>query len=474
MLWRDQFMAFFVKPGWLALSAIGLAATTASIPVFATESVAEPMLPQATVTPLTKPGFFTEPGIAINPLNADQVTAIYQDNVHIAFSDDAGAHWTDVPKVAPPQWRVSGDVSVTYDNKGHAIASYMAFNKLGTEDYWAHNAPAGGLYIRRSLDGGKTWENQAHTVIEHLGDHPPPLWEDKPFIVADQSHGPHAGNLYIGWTRWTLTGSEIQLSRSTDDGLSWSAPMEIDAHPGLPRDATGANEGFWGVVGPDSTFYAVWADTGHIAFTLSKDGGRSFAKARDIIPTAPIMYGMADLDRANGFPQLAIDPRATPGAPRGRLYVAWADYRNGGIDVFVSTSVDDGGHWTPAIRVNNDALHNGADHFFPALAVDAMTGAVYVSFYDRRADPHNRAAIVTLARSTDHGNTFVNYAWTKRAFTMRNAFMGDYSGLAARGGRVYGVWTEHVEAPATAGRAEAEGRKNDNNTVVNVGTAAFH
>jgi hypothetical protein len=41
-------------------------------------------------------------------------------------------------------------------------------------------------------------------------------------------------------------------------------------------------------------------------------------------------------------------------------------------------------------------------------------------------------------------------------------------------GSVYGVWAEHVEAPATAGRAEVEGRKNDNNTVVNVGTAAFH
>lgn len=466
-------MAFLFKPGRLALAAVCLAATVAPISLFAADTVAEPMAPQATVTTLTKPGFFTEPSIAISPLDPDKVTAIYQDNVHIAFSGDAGVRWTDVPKVAPPEWKVSGDVSVTYDNRGHAIASYMAFNTLGTEDYWAHNAPAGGLYIRRSLDGGKTWESQAHTVIEHLGDHPPSLWEDKPFIVADQSHGPHAGNLYIGWTRWTLTGSEILLSRSTDDGLNWSAPMEIDAHPGLPRDATGANEGFWGVIGPDSTFYAVWADTSHIAFTLSKDGGRSFAKARDVIPTAPIMYGMADLDRANGFPQLAIDPRATPGAPRGRLYVAWADYRNGGIDVFLSASVDDGDHWAPAVRVNNDALNNGADHFFPALAVDAVTGDVYVSFYDRRADPHNRAAIVTLARSTDYGRTFVNYAWTKQPFTMRNVFMGDYSGLAAHGGHVYGVWTEHVEATPVKGKAEAGEGRRDNNTVVDVGVATF-
>ncbi|GGA41663.1 sialidase family protein [Dyella nitratireducens] len=467
-------MAFFVKPGRLVLGIVCLVAALVPISLFAADTVAEPMVPQATVTTLTKPGFFTEPGIAISPLDPDKVTAIYQDNVHIAFSNNAGANWTDVPKVAPPEWRVSGDVSITYDNHGHAIASYMAFNKLGTEDYWAHNAPAGGLYIRRSLDGGKTWESQARTVIEHVGDHPPPLWEDKPFIVADQSRGPHAGNLYIGWTRWTLTGSEILLSRSTDDGVSWSAPMEIDAHPGLPRDATGANEGFWGVVGPDSAFYAVWADASHIAFTLSKDGGRSFSKARDIIPTAPIMYGITDLDRANGFPQLAIDPRVTADAPLGRLYVAWADYRNGDVDVFLATSVDGGDHWTPAIRVNNDPLHNGADHFFPALAVDPVTGDVYVSFYDRRADPRNQAAIVTLARSTDHGNTFVNYAWTKQPFTMGNVFMGDYSGLAARDGHVYGIWTEHVEASPATGKSETAQQHRANNTVVNVGMATFH
>ena len=467
-------MVFFFKPGRLVLSVACLLALSAPIGLLATDTASEPMMSQATVTALTKPGFFTEPGIAINPLDPKQVVAIYQDNVHIAFSNDAGANWTDVPKVAPPQWRVSGDVSVTFDNKGHAIASYMAFNRLGTDGYWAHNAPAGGLYIHRSLDGGKTWESQARTVIEHLGDHPPSLWEDKPFIVADQSNGPHAGNLYIGWTRWTLTGSEILLSRSTDDGVSWSTPMEIDAHPGLPRDDTGANEGFWGVVGSDGTLYAVWADTSHIAFTFSKDGGRSFSKARDIIPTAPIMYGIADLDRANGFPQLAIDPRDTPDAPHGRLYVTWADYRNGGVDVFLSTSVDGGNHWTPALRVNDDPLHDGADHFFPALAVDPANGDVYVSFYDRRADPHDRSATVTLARSTDHGKTFVNYAWTKQPFTMDNVFMGDYSGLAARDGRVYGVWTEHVEAPTATGKPETPEHHRANNTVVNVGAVSFH
>lgn len=436
-----------IRSGQLALSALCLAMISVPLRLLATGQLSEPPVPHATVTTLTKPGFFTEPGVAIDPLDPNKVTVIYQDNVHVAFTDDAGVHWTNEPHVEPPNWRVSGDVSVTYDNHGHAIGSYMAFNRLGTYSYWAHDAPDGGLFIRRSMDGGANWETQAHAVIQHVGKHPPAIWEDKPFIVADRSHGPYAGNLYVGWTRWMLTGSEIVLSRSTDDGLKWSTPIEIDSHPGLPRDATGANEGFWGTVGPDGTLYAVWADASHIAFTRSSDGGRTFTRARDVIATAPIMYDLEGLSRANGFPQLAIDPRSAPGAPHGRLYVVWADYRNGEVDVFLSSSVDRGDHWIPAVRVNDDPLHDGADHFFPALAVDPITGDVYVCFYDRRGDPHNQAAIMTLARSTDHGRTFVDYAWTKKSFTMHNVFMGDYIALAARGDYVYGVWTEHVELP---------------------------
>jgi len=233
-----------------------------------------------TVTP--QPGFFTEPSIAINPRDPNQVVAAFQDNAHIAYSTDAGKHWQIAAGVAPADYRVSGDVSVTYDNQGHAIICYMAFDKLGTFNYWGHNSSRNGLYIRRSLDGGKTWEANDIAVIAQPNQIDVPF-EDKPYIVADDSHGPHAGNLYVGWTRWTLTNSELMFTRSTDDGKTWSKPIEIDNHPGLPRDDNGALEGFAGVVGPDSTLYVVWANGDHIILTSSRDGGCSFSRTRNII-----------------------------------------------------------------------------------------------------------------------------------------------------------------------------------------------
>jgi hypothetical protein len=418
-----------------------------------------PKVPNSTVITLTpQPGFFTEPGIAINPNNPQQVVAVYQDNAHAAYSFDSGRSWQIATGVEPPNYRVSGDVSSTYDNQGHAFICYIAFDKLGTFNYWGHNSSRNGIYVRRSLDGGKTWEPKDIAATEQPDKTNVP-WEDKPYIVADNSEGPYAGNLYIGWTRWNIADSQILLVRSTDHGLNWSKPVEIDNVRGLPRDDNGAVEGFFGVAGPDSTLYAVWADGNHLVFTSSSDGGVTFAPTRNILDTAPTMFSIDAVARANGFPQIAIDPRG--GRKGGHLFVTWADYRNGEIDVFCSTSKDYGATWFPATRVNTDPVHNGAEHFFQWMAVDPADGSVNVIFYDRRGDPKNRAQTVVLARSTDGGQSFQNYSWTDQPFSAKGGFIGDYNGLAAMNGRVYGIWTEKPENVTTR------------DTVIRIGVADF-
>lgn len=430
-----------------------------------------PKAPQSQIFSLTpEPGFFTEPAIAVNPSNPQQVVAVFQDNVHASYSQDAGHTWTSAQGADPKNYRVSGDVSTVFDNQGHAFVCYIAFDKLGTFNYWAHGATRNGIFVRRSLDGGKTWEADHIAVAEQPSTAGIPF-EDKPYIVADNSKSKFAGNLYVGWTRWRLTDSQMVISRSTDDGRSWSQPIEIDAHPGLPRDDNGAAEGFDGAVGPDGTLYAIWSQNNEIMLTLSKDGGKTFSRARSIIHTAPIMFAIDTLDRANGFPQIAADPKSK------RIYITWSDYRNGDLDVFISSSSDGGKHWSVASRVNNDSVHNGAEQFFQWLAVDPTDGSVTVVFYDRRLDPQNRKQIVVLARSTDGGRTFKNYGWTQEPFEAGGAFFGDYSGLAAYGGRVYGVWTEQPAAPEESkdkSTENKEGKPPKRGTVVKLGTADFN
>jgi hypothetical protein len=426
-----------------------------------------PKAPNAQVTALTPtPGYFTEPAVAVNPANPQQVVAVFQDNAHAAYSQDAGRSWQVADGVEPPNYRVSGDVSTAFDNQGHAFICYMAFDKLGTFNYWGHNASRNGLFIRRSLDGGRTWEADHIPIIEHATE-PGIPWEDKPYIVSDTTKGPHAGNLYVGWTRWTLTDSEILLSRSTDDGKTWSKPIEIDSHPGLPRDDNGAAEGFAGAVAPDGTLFVVWSQDNNIMLTSSRDGGKSLARARSILHTGPTMFAIETLERANGFPQIAVDPRSK------RLYVTWSDYRNGDLDVFVSSSADAGRTWTPATRVNDDGVHNGADQFFQWLTVDPTDGSVNVLFYDRRGDLRNVKQVVVLARSSDGGHSFKNYAWTDEPFEAGGVFFGDYTGIAAFGGRVYGVWMEKPNNVANSDTKPGDEHSGTHGTVVKVGVADF-
>jgi hypothetical protein len=432
-----------------------------------------PKAPHAEVFPLTSTaGPFTEPAIAVNPGSPQQVVGVFQDNVHAAYSADSGRSWQLAENVDPKNYRVSGDVSVTFDSQGHAIVCYIAFDKLGTFNYWAHGATRNGIFVRRSLDGGKTWEAE-HIAVAEQSSTPGIPFEDKPYIVADNTKGRYAGNLYIGWTRWRLNDSQMVLSRSTDDGKSWSQPVEIDKHPGLPRDDNGAAEGFDGVVGPDGKLYAIWSQDDAIMLTTSRDGGKTFSHARPVIHTAPIMFAIETLERANGFPQIAIDPKSK------RLYVTWSDYRNGDLDVFLATSDDGGRRWTSPVRVNNDPVHNGAEQFFQWLAVDPTDGSINAVFYDRRGDPQNRKQIVVLARSTDSGHTFSNYAWTNEAFEASGVFFGDYSGIAAYGGRVFGIWTEKpAQAPEgkdekEEGKDSKESKPRPRGTIVKIGTADF-
>ena len=434
-----------------------------------------PPAPGATVVDISpRRGRFSEPSIAIDPNNPNRVVAVYQGGAAVqgsataAYSTDSGKTFAIAQETKPVDWRVAGDVTTTFDNKGHAFLSYLAFDRLGTPSYWAHNAGRNGIFVRRSLDGGKTWEASAVAVKAFATGHEPKLaFEDEPRIFADSERNSRfGGNLYVGWVEWQLDKSVMLFSRSTDDGKTWTAPIQISTHPGLPRDDNGSLGGFVQAVAPDGAIYAIWNDGNFITLTESHDGGKSFSRPRQVIETGPPYFGnVPGVSRVEGFAQIGLDAR---GQKVGNLYISWSDYRNGDVDVFLASSSDYGRKWSAPVRVNDDPLHDGRDQFYQWMAVDRSSGAVYVLFYDRRDDPANRDMRMTLAQSTDGGRTFRNYAWTRESFDARGAFLGDYTWLAAYNNHVYGAWTEIAPSSATA----AQQRRNPE-TVIRVGRADF-
>lgn len=434
------------------------ASTPAGPPERPAAAAVLPPAPGREITTLTpRPGFYDEPSAAINPRDPREMAVAYQVGARVAYSRDGGRTWRAAAGATPADYKVSGDVSIAFDGAGRAFLCYIAFDHLGTDQYWGHDATRNGVFVRRSLDGGATWAAAVPVDAQPTRPGRQIPFEDKPYLVADQNpaggRDRFAGSLYVGWTEFTLSQSVILFSYSRDGGLSWSAPRPISAQPGLPRDDNGAVEGFAGVVTPDGALRVVWSNGRQIICALSRDGGQTFSRNRVVAATAPSYFSVSGVARANGFPQISAAPAR--GRRGDELYLAWSDYRNGEVDVFLARSRD-GRHWSPPEMVSPGPAHDGTDHFFQWMAADPVTGDVYVVFYGRspaavgpppaRKPPRpapapNQRAAVVLARSTDEGRAFSHYVWSDAAFAPSGAFLGDYLALAARAGTVLGAWT---------------------------------
>ncbi len=396
-----------------------------------------------------------EPSVAINPSDPDNlVTSFFHYGTsgnprtqnYAYASHNGGRTWRSVPSHNPER-RAQGDDAVTADAFGTFFHSYISFVGIRQEK----PSPAkNGIFVERSSDGGLTWSAPV-AVVDHLNTVEP--FEDKPFLRADRSEAsPHFGNLYISWTHFDSYGSDspadstqIHFSVSKDGGRSFAMPVRISDRGGDCLDGDGTVEGAVPAVGVSGEVFVVWAGPDGLVLDRSFDGGVTFGKDR-IIADMPGGWDLqvTGIMRANGMPVTGADH--SEGPHRGRWYVNWVDARFGDPDVFVMHSDDLGVHWSDPVRVNDDDISNGRNQFFTWMSVDPVDGSVNVVFLDR-GPAHDDRATVVLARSIDGGNTFALEDPGLSPFSTNDAvFFGDYTGIDAFGGRVVAVFP-HFTSP---------------------------
>ncbi|MDZ7743090.1 MAG: GEVED domain-containing protein [Bacteroidota bacterium] len=382
-----------------------------------------------------------QPQTVLNSNNSTQnpVGSLYGANDFYSF--DAGENWEG--EVQGAGGFNSGDPTTAISLSGRWYVGYIA--------------TSGGQGVSYSDDQGETWTSK---LVASGGSG---LLDKNHLWIDNSPSSAYEGNLYDAWTPFGSTfDSEIALAYSSDDGESWSSPVNLSA----AVSAGSHNQGVNLSTGPNGEAYAVWAiydswpsDESAIGFARSYDGGESWEDGTRIIED---IRGVRTTEtsknmRVNSFPVAAVDISNGPNS--GNIYVVWANVGVPGInagsdiDVYMIKSSDDGDTWSEPTRVNQDPTGMGKEHYFPWITCDPANGALSVVFYDDRNVNSNQCEVF-CANSYDAGQTWEDFKVSDVAFTpqpipnLAGGYFGDYLGITANGGWVYPVWTDNRSGTA--------------------------
>ena len=355
-----------------------------------------------------------EPYLTVNPLNPNRLVGTWQQDrwsngsargLISATSLDGGQTWT---RRALPFSRCGGGTVGNGGDYARVTDPWVSYGPNGTV-YATGLANSGvsfqagssnAILVSRSLDDGLTWSNPATLIRDGSG-----FFNDKEAVTADPTN---ANLVYVVWDRLVAgdNGGPAYLARSTNGGASWEAARPI-YDPGNNSQTIGNLI----VVLPDGALVNLFLqidygppESAHIAVVRSFDKGATWTAPRAVAELLSV--GTRDPNTGIAVRDASILPQIAV-APNGTLYVAWQDSRfeSGALDsIVISRSLDDGNTWTPPQRVSTDA---GVAAFNHALHVrhDGMIG---VTYYDFRSDGAAATLMtdVWLARSSDGGATW--------------------------------------------------------------------
>jgi hypothetical protein len=294
-----------------------------------------------------------EPSVAVNPRNPRNLLAASQILGHDSHvlgtyvSLDGGATWRDNgPLRAPHGVNFGDDITVAFDQQGTGYIAAMMTESSSSGLSQTNR----GLYVWRTVDGGRTFAAPVAVVRHQFVDHP---W----LAVGTGANGRTV--VYVVWTTANHVG--LGFAKSIDSARHFTAPRTVST----PRGGVSAPVL---AAGPQGAVYA--------SFLNSPNG-----------------LDAPDADLARTQLRAAGSP-----APRG-----------GSVDADVVSSHDGGAHFSPA-----RAVGRSANELSPApglaittessMAVDPRSGAVYVVYVAE--NPGGRTSNVMLARSTDGGRSW--------------------------------------------------------------------
>jgi hypothetical protein len=254
---------------------------------------------------------------------------------------------------------------------------------------WDEASPSRHIAMRRSLNGGADFEAQS-TIVPVLmtgsSDPNAPTGARTPYpgVAVD----PGSGNVYLVWHDRVGADLQVRFSRSTDNGASFSTPLNVSGAAIHAHCAAIS-------VGPTGTVLLAWENRKQITphthdayVSHSTDGGLSF--------TSPV-------NLSNG-PSWALSdyPWAVQG-PSGMVVVGWEDNTtSGNLEAVIKVSTDGGFTFGPLTNLSNTSTTSTE-----IVTLFGPDGALYV-IWEEQQNPTGPGEILLRRAGGSGGTLFVD------------------------------------------------------------------
>ncbi len=383
--------------------------------------------------------FDGEPYLAIDPTNDQHLVAAWMGFevgqkvvIRTSYSDDGGITWSSPNYLAHDSvGNASADPSLAYDNNGNLYVVYV--------DYDNTNFTAGGVYIRKSTDGGITWG--ASTEAINITDCPNQVCIDRPWIAVDQNGTVFITTMNADQPTLVTAPYHPYVVVSNDQGSTFTNPIIMDA-PNYLAGSLIKQPMPSPAIGNDGTFYAAYPS---YVFTQSVTAQIILAKSTDNATTFShsIVYNGGGGPQDN-FAKVGTLLITNPTNANHLVLLSPMDF-NGDIDIYM-TETTDGTNWSAPIRINQDGISNGKMQDL-VWADFNENGDLAVCWRDRRNGSANGYQTETEIYGTVRfaGNTnfepdfAVSSQQANHDAVLENAG-NDFMNVQFRGDTLYALW----------------------------------
>lgn len=268
------------------------------------------------------------------------------NNEKVAYSTNSGASWTEVDLPTSPVGGTDLGCEMAIEDNGTV---HLVFDSLTCSGSTCTNEV---MVYTRSNDGGVSWSSPVlvrdYNLTGFSGTHCPDAQDQRcigPFgaIGVDNSGGACDGYLYTTFTDHaaggTVNDSDVWISRSTNGGSSWSAPVKVNDdglagriqfHPFLQVDKSSGHV----VVAWHDARHDAGNDAVHFYAARSTDCGLTF-EANVQASQASAEFNNSGIASTNM--NSAANPNYNPNqfgeylgldVLDGKAYIAWSDTRH--------------------------------------------------------------------------------------------------------------------------------------------------